>query len=275
MRMMDLPKMPPTPDDLEENVALLAERLEGPMPFPRLSSLLIAYMAWPHDEASRNWWMLVQLARLIAASGAKLTVEPPAEKTLAAFELFGGLGGLADAADVKLQDELARVQGRWAHVADVLQLVVDISYAPVKVRGGASISKAMDVTQRREALRTKTVFIKSWSAYRSVAHFVAASAYLSWEATKDRVGARSALTAVLLAPEAVTRLAASYYQFVLTHRSHGQKQPMIDPEVLWNMPVPEKLLPLPARALSEDDVAFLEERRARRKDDRPPQLESE
>jgi hypothetical protein len=124
----------------------------------------------------------------------------------------------------------------------------------------------MDLTQRHESLPTKTVFINSWSAYRSVAHFVAASAYLSREATKDRPNARSALTAVLLAPEAVTRLAASYQHFVLTHRSHGQKQPLIDPEVLWKMPAPEKLLPLPARALSEDDFAFLWERRARQKD---------
>jgi hypothetical protein len=274
---MYLPELPSTPDALEENVALLKDRLDlETMPFRALSSLLIAYMAWPDDEATRNWWMLVQLARLIAASGATLTVEPPAAKTLEEFEMFGGLRGLADAADVKLQDELIRVQGRWAHVADILQLVVDIKYAPVEVPGAASISKAMDLTQRHESLPTKTVFINSWSAYRSVAHLIAAAAYLSTEATKDRPGAGSALTAVLFAPEAVTRLAASYQQFGLTYRSHGQDSPLLGPNVLWQLSAPEKLLPLPARQLSDGDLAFLTtERRAPRKDGRPPQVDSE
>jgi hypothetical protein len=275
MRGMNLPDLPPVPNSLPEIVSLLAERLNGPMPFPRLSSLLIAYMAWPENEEMRNWWMLVQLARLIAASGAKLSFEPPAADTFAAFESFGGLEALADAADCKLQDELGKLQRRWNHVADVLQTVVDIHYTPVKARGGASIAKAMDLTQRHDSLPTKTVFTSSWSAYRSVAHLLAASAYVSREATKKSPDARSALTAVLLAPEIVSRLAATYQHFVLTHRSHGQKRGLIEPEVLWQVPVPDKLLPLPARALSEQDLAYLAERRAPRKDGRPPQLQSE
>jgi hypothetical protein len=276
MRMMNLPDIAPTPNLLEENVVLLRERLNGVMPSRSLSFFLIGYMAWPDDDEKRNWWMLAQLARLIATSGAKLSVEPPAAKTLEAFELFGGLCGLADAADVKLQEELARVQGRWTHVADVLQLVVDIKYAPVKVPGGASISKAMDLTQRHASLPTKTVFTNSWSAYRSVAPLIAAAAYLARESTKDRPGAGSALTAVLVAPEAVTRLAASYQQFALTHRSHGHTGPLVNPDILWQVPVPDSLLPLPARRLSHDDLAYLTtERRAPRKDGRPPQVDSE
>jgi hypothetical protein len=120
--------------------------------------------------------------------------------------------------------------------------------------------------QRHESLPTKTVFINSWSAYRSVAHLLAASAYLSREATKDRPRNLSPLTAALLAPEAVTRLAASYQQFGFTYRSYRQEQTLFDPGVLWQVPVPEKLLPLPKRPLSDDDYAFLKERRAYRKD---------
>jgi hypothetical protein len=265
--MMNLPKIPPIPDSLEGNVALLAGRPNDFLPFPTLSFFLVAYMAWPEDEERRSCWISVRLARKLAVSGAKLSVEAPAAKDLEAFELFGGLEGLAKAADGPLQDELGRARIRWNHVADVLQTVVDIAYAPVKVPGGASISKAMDLTQRHESLPTKTVFINSWSAYRSVAHLLAASAYLSREATKDRPEMRSPLTAVLMAPEAVTRLAASYQQFGFTYRSYRQKQTLFDPEVLWQVPVPETLLPLPARALSEGDFSFLiNERRARRKD---------
>jgi hypothetical protein len=276
MRQMNLPELAPVPESIKELVALVAERLNGPMPFPRVSSMLIAYMAWPDDEATRNWWMLVQLARLIAASGAKLSAEPTASQTLAAFESFGGLWGLADAADVKLQDELVRIQHRWVYVADVLQYVVDMWGAHLELAGGPSIAKAMDLTQRHGSAPTKTVFVTSWSTYRSVAHLIAASAWLSREAAKDRQHPGSILTPALHAPEVVLRLAASYQGLGLSLRSHGRGRPLLDPEVLWHVPVPEKLLPLPARALSEYDLTYLTtERRAPRKDGRPTQLQSE
>jgi hypothetical protein len=276
MRWMNLPELAPVPESTPKLAALLAERLNGPMPFPRLSLMLIAYMAWPDDEATRNWWMLVQLARLIAASDAKLSAELAASKTLAAFESFGGLSGLADAADVKLQDELVRIQRRWVYVAEVLQNVVDMWGARLELAGGPSIAKAMDLTQRHEPAPTKTVFVTSWSTYRSVAHLIAASAWLSREAAKDRQHPGSILTGALQAPEAVLRLAGSYQQLGFSLRSHGQGRPLLDPEVLWQVPVPERLLSLPARVLSEDDLTFLTtERRAPRKDGRPTQLQSE
>jgi hypothetical protein len=72
MRGMNLPTLAPIPNSLPEIVSLLAERLNGPMPFPRLSTMLVAYMAWPEDEAKRNGWMGGNLALLISASGAKV-----------------------------------------------------------------------------------------------------------------------------------------------------------------------------------------------------------
>jgi hypothetical protein len=168
--------------------------------------------------------MVVNLARLLDASGATLSADGDGAKTLEAFQMFGGLKALADAADDKLQDRLARAQGRWPYVADILQNVVDMAHdARLQLPGGPSISKALDLTQRHQSAPTKTVFVTSWSDYRHVAHVVAASAWLSREAYKGR-SEGSMLAAVLLAPEAVIRLAASYQQFGLTLLSYFPAQ---------------------------------------------------
>jgi hypothetical protein len=91
MRVMNLPHLASVPNSLPEIVTLLAERLNGPMPFPRLLWLLVAYMAWPEDQGKRNGSMVVHLARLFVASGATLSADAGGSQTLAAFEMFGGL----------------------------------------------------------------------------------------------------------------------------------------------------------------------------------------
>jgi hypothetical protein len=60
MRGMDLPDLADVPNSLAEIVTLLAERLNGQMmPFPRLSTLLIAYMACPRiKEIGTGGWSL-------------------------------------------------------------------------------------------------------------------------------------------------------------------------------------------------------------------------
>jgi hypothetical protein len=182
--------------------------------------------------------------------------------------MFGGLGALAELALDNLQDQLVRAQSRWLHVADILQNVVDMAYdARLRVRGGASISKAQDLTQRHDSAPTKTVYATSWSAYRHVAHLVAAAAWLSREAHKQN-GSQpgSIIAAALLAPEAVIRLAASYQHLGLSLLTHGSRRPVLDPENLWRVPDPPELLPLPARRLSDGDLSYLmTERRARSK----------
>jgi len=237
------------------------------MPFPRLTLLLIAYMAWPEDRAVRDKWMASHLAQFISASGASLSADIGLQN-LEAFEMFGGLSALADAAQDKLLDQLVRNQSRWVHVADILQFVVDIEYDDrLHIQGGPSISKALDLTQRYDSSPTKTVFETSWRAYRHVAHLLAAAAWLSCESHKDaECQTGSLLTAALLAPEAVISLAASYQQFGLSMLSHGVRQPVLDPAHLWRVPIRPEFLPLPFRRLADVNLAYLSaERRARRK----------
>jgi hypothetical protein len=135
MRGMNLPPLPKPPSNLEECWNLYVSRLErGRMPFPEASQLLTAYMAWPNDEAERDRWMATAIAFFVAQqaeNGPRL--ESPTDVT---FELFGGLRAVADSSLSSLMDKLGAIQARWLRVADVLQMIVDISRGECCPKGG-------------------------------------------------------------------------------------------------------------------------------------------
>jgi hypothetical protein len=128
MRMMNLPDLPPTPDLPQENVDLVAERGQAPMPFPRFSLMLVAYMAWPQHQAFRDEWMSTNLARFLESSGTRLSASEGGDRTLVALKAFGWLDALANAADHTVSDRLIKAQHQWPHVADVFQYLVDMAY---------------------------------------------------------------------------------------------------------------------------------------------------
>jgi hypothetical protein len=64
MRVMNLPDLPAIPSSAPECDELLAQRMPaGQGPLPRLSLLLLAYMAWPNEEKQRDSWMAANLSR--------------------------------------------------------------------------------------------------------------------------------------------------------------------------------------------------------------------
>src|SRR5436309_10067954 len=153
MRGMNLPPLPAPPSTIHECWKLYLRRLEhGVMPFPEASQLLVAYMAWPNDRRNRDRWMATNIAFFIAEQSWKPsepTTTEPARRSLppeySAFELFGGLRTVADASLSHMMRELNTIQPRWPRVADVLQMVVDISHEKrAPITGGASVSKALD-----------------------------------------------------------------------------------------------------------------------------------
>src|SRR6478672_7332320 len=104
-----------------------------------------------------------------------------------------------------------------------MQMVVDIHYdnrGPI--RGGASISKALDVLQNYNALPVKSRLSQDWSDFRDVAHLVAAAAAIA-AAGKERTEqeeAAAVLSPLLFVPEVVLALGRSYQQFGLSLRPH-------------------------------------------------------
>jgi hypothetical protein len=258
MRGINLPPLPQPPSEVEECWKLYASRLEqGWMQFPEASQLLAAYMAWPNDEAERGRWMATNIAFFLAEHAER---QPRAELPTyhVAFELFGGLRAVADGSLSYVMEKLSSVQARWSRVADVLQMVVDIHHEKrAPIRGGGSISKALDVLRGYPSLPRKSQLSKDWSDFRDVAHLITAAAAIASN-TKQKEAA-AVLTPVLLAPELVLAFGLAYQEFGLSFKPHGKRLPILPPESLWRIPATENapILPLLVRTLSDTDLKYL------------------
>jgi hypothetical protein len=75
------------------------------------------------------------------------------------------------------------------------------------------------------------------------------------------------LTVVFAAPDSLLATAAGIQDFGLNLKPFRQQAPILNPNTIWRIPtefVPEKLF-LPSRRLTDEQIAFLMERRARKK----------
>ena len=263
MRGMNLPQLPNPPSTFEECLGLYVSRLEhGRMAFPEASQLLTAYMGWPNDETERDRWMATAVTIFAAEQDASDSrVKTPTEAKL---ELFGGLRAVAYGSLSYLMDKLGAVQNRWPRVADVLQLIIDISQETRgPIRGGASISKAYDVLRGHRALPRKSQLSKDWRDFRDVAHLIAAAAAIAsaCRGKPAQQGGSAVLTPVLLVPEVVLALGLAYQEFGLSFKPHGQREPVLPPETLWRVPRAVPVFPLPVRRLSDEDFKYLTTKR--------------
>jgi hypothetical protein len=165
-----------------------------------------------------------------------------------------------------MMEKLVRIQDRWRRVADVMQMVIDIHHDKRgPIRGGASISKALDVLQNYNALPVKSRLSRDWSDFRDVAHLVAAAAAIAatGQQRTDQVEAGALLTPVLYVPEVVLALGLAYQRFGLSFRPHVGSAPIISSETSWRIPDEKDLaiLPLPVRRLSDADFDYLSNKR--------------
>ncbi len=282
MRTINLPPPAAPPTSPDECVSLYLHRLEvGAMPFWGASQLLVALMAWPNDEATRNTWMATNAALFVdrddgvsAASGKDRapdnSAEGPPSPDQVAFEAFGGLRSVTDAALLHLHGQLDDIQMRWIRVADILHVVVDMAYdTRVQIRGGTSVSKAVELLECHRALPAKSQLRADWSRFRDVAHLITAAAHIACEGaerTRDRT-TLAILTPILLAPEAVLSIALGFQEFGLTTKPYRQTTSLLPTDTLWRVPRsagPENLF-LPFRRLTDAQIDFLAARRARSK----------
>jgi hypothetical protein len=185
------------------------------------------------------------------------------------LELFGGWETVAEAALSSVLDQVDKAQGQWPPVADILHVIIDIAYEKrVKIRGGPSISKAIDLVADAHGLPGRSQLSAVWGKFHDVAHILTAAACLAQgglERADKRAG--SILSAILLVPDIVVPLAGAFQQFGLTTIPHGRTIPILDPATLWR--VPESHLPvalaLPVRRLTQRQMDLLQTRRASKK----------
>ena len=220
MQVMNLPELPLGPSSVEDCVQLYLSRLPADdAPWPHVSLLLTAYMAWPNDRPQRDSWNAIYLARFIQNSGGDIAGDRPAAKASKSrhwvtFEKFGGLGAVAKPAFDHMAEEIAQVQRRWLLVADIFQMIVDMAHDDrIALRRGASISKAIELCEIERTMPGHSQLRKAWSDFRDVAHLIAASARLAHEGlTKAAAHEASILKAIWIAPDAVVALAAGFQE---------------------------------------------------------------
>jgi hypothetical protein len=263
--MMNLPEIPVTAQSRDDCIQLYLERVSANrVRWPRVSILLTAYLAWPNDEERRNTFVATCLARIdpVKAEGPF----PNSQE----LDSFGGVAAIAKAAFDQLSKEIARVDRKWLMVADIFQVFVDMAHDERAIlRGGPSISKAIDLCELEKVMRGHSQLRGAWSEFRDVAHSVTAAAQLAYESLAHGFAAEEAtiLNAIWLAPDAVLALAHGLQMFGLQQRAIQKEQPILRPDKLWRIPGthgPKNPLVV-FRRLTDDQLAFLSSRRVAKK----------
>jgi hypothetical protein len=256
---MNLPTLS-VPETADEAIDLYKERFHSTdrRDLPLVASIqLMAYLAWPNDEARRNSWAAATVARQATLKG------PVSIDSIPVIDMFGGLAAISDAAFDKLTDELTEVMKGWPPVADVMSRLVDMTYdGRVKLRGGPSIAKAVDLSNFEPEGRSRAQINRLWSRFHDVAHLIAAGAFLAESGTHPR--SRSIFAAVWFAPDAVAGVAAGFEGFGLTTIPHGQPDSLLPAATTWRLPVgfrPKQTFLVP-RKLSQAQIDYLSERRS-------------
>ena len=97
-----------------------------------------------------------------------------------------------------------QLERKWLEVAEIFQLIVDMAYDDRAIlRRGPSISKAIDLCELENGLRSHSQLRQSWSEFRDVAHLLTAAAvldpYLLFPA--KNAGDACILVTILVAPD--------------------------------------------------------------------------
>jgi hypothetical protein len=271
MRTMNLPEVPIGPSSLDGCVQLYCGRLaQDQSPMPRISMLLTAYMAWPNNESERDSFAATHVARSVYGDTPSPGDRPTeVASDWADFERFGGLGAVTRTAFGHLMEEIAKLQGRWLLVSDIMHVIADMAYDNrVTLRGGASIAKAIDLCEN-ERVPGHSQLRNAWSEFRDVAHLIAAGAHLAHQGLTEctKVHEASILNAVWVAPDAVLALAAGFQEFGLQPKTVKKEAAILRVDKLWRIPtsiMPQKPF-IVYRHLTDEQLAFLRTRRAPKK----------
>lgn len=206
---------------------------------------LLGYMCWPNDPAKRN-------------SGVFQIRE---------WLEYGEQG--------PVPAELRTIQQHWARVADIVHLHYDIdSGGHQQWRGGASLGKAIHLVSRLASAKgTGTARLWAiWKTYKDVAHLVTAAIIVAADMKERQKKGELALTlqrllpfrVLLLMPEPVIGLAQTIERYGLIEDATGDRQPILDPDTAWRIPISVRVapLPMPPRRLRPADLDILKNRRA-------------
>jgi len=265
MRVMFVPESIQLIDSIEFAKGLHQSRLrrldhahikQGGLYAPLKAALhVVAYMAWPNDEAKRDQWKAaVEAAELLAGANA---AEPREQFDITDLKL------LAEPALEAKTAEIVAMQNAWGAVADIFSRLVDMAADEgLHLRRGPSISKAIDLCQKDKNY-ARAQLEKFWSQYRDVAHLIAAAAFL---ASLEQTGGGSIFAAAWLCPDAVIGIADGFELFGLATKPHGATNTFLSSATTWRLPehcCKEKPF-IVTRRLAEFQREFLQGRKSRK-----------
>jgi hypothetical protein len=225
MRVMDLPTLR-APSDHCDAVGRYRSRLLSGLRTPiELSLSLLAHMGWPEHRHDRENWMASVTGRRLAHEEDLSTTHPIA--------LFKGFEAVTEEALGAVSSRLAAQAKKWAPVADVLQMVVDLHHSGVRLPGGASVSKAIELCSDEEYTASAGHMRRQWGLFRNVAHLLAAGALLAREVPESD---GSIFSAAWYAPDSLLAISAGFESFGLSFTPHGQDESLLHPRTTWRLP---------------------------------------
>jgi hypothetical protein len=275
VRVMNLPGLPAGPSTADECIEWYSKRVAAnEIPWPQVSTLLTAYMAWPNDDAARDAFVASCMALKIGESTVEEILEQsdcqPVDPKLNALRQFGGVKAIANPAFEFLCGKIAQEQRGWLLVADIFQLIVDMAYENrITLQRGPSVSKAVELCEIERALPGHSQLRKAWSQFRDVAHLIAAGAYIAWKAriNGNELHESSILEVVWKAPDALVALGSGFEQFGVEPKEIEREESVLRSRKLWS--VPPSLKPqqpfIVFRRLTEGQLEYLRTRRAPKK----------
>jgi hypothetical protein len=249
-------------DSLSEKRARLARHSAERVCWPFASTFLTAYMVWPNDEERRYAALAAGLPSSLASDGLASDSRADSQRSVQ----LDPLSAVAKLARQQIMDELRQVQRKWLVAADIFQRIVDMAHDERAVlRRGPSISKAVDLCEVERWLPGHSQLRGVWSEFRDVAHLLAASAFLGFEARArgSSSGETSILNAIWIAPDIVLTLAYGLQEFGLQSKSIRKEPSILRPDTLWRVPNTYKLEEpfVVSRHLTEAQLDFLNSRR--------------
>jgi hypothetical protein len=175
-------------------------------------------------------------------------------------------------------DDLRRIHYEWRFVADVVHTYLDlVAGGHQQRRGGPSIGKAITlVAMKAESWGTGEANLwRDWTKYKDVAHLTTAAVFICYYVRRTAEGRAFGpmglafnqlypFQMVMMMPDLVLALALDIQSRCLASIPGLCATAILDPNVLWRIPIDINVLPLPLpqRALTKRDYTILNDRRA-------------
>lgn len=228
---------------------------------------LFAYLNWPNDDSMRKRYLATLGAQAIAnAENLAPDIDLPsvtpeileqarrdiiAQTTAIHFTPHGGYQSVALAPGlVQLVRATETVASRWVVAGKTLTIIRQIAKHHPKVRGGASVAKAIDLQVRFTpggvGIRDRTRLYEAWEEFKSVAHVSAAmirAAILAKAAAQSDRDELLASYPFFQGLGITLAVALDYENFGTKFRSHGQARPILVPDRIWSVPTGLSLPP--------------------------------